>query len=104
MASVGESLLLLAIGGDGEVTLLETVELVQQNDGTTLLVATEESLNRGVEVTRGLVLLKDDVEDVANDGPVHDISDGVVVLHPCGAVGLCRNRAVDVVEQTMASE
>jgi hypothetical protein len=104
---VGQTLLLLAIGHDCETTLDEAMKLVDDNDGSAILVVSEEVLSGLPEVTGThvtIVVGLDDVQDVTQDEAMHGGDHDKAILDP-GWVGRSYSeRVVDVVEETMTAK
>jgi hypothetical protein len=104
---IGQTLLLLAIGHDREITLDEAMKLVEENDGSVILVVGEEVLSGLPEVTGthvAIVVGLDDVQVVTRDEAMHGGDHDKVVLDPGWVGRSCSERAVDVVEETMAAK
>jgi hypothetical protein len=100
-------ILLLAIGRDHEIALDEAMKLMEENDGSTVLVVSEEVMSGLSEVTGTHVTINvglDDVQDVMRDEAMHGTDHGKVVLDPDWVGRSCSERVVDMVEETMAAK
>lgn len=89
----------MAISGDREIALNQSMELSIEEESATLLVVPEEILGAQPESMGGLLGFHNDVEDVIRDEAVEPSEDGKVLLCPIGVGGVGVG-VVDVSEQT----
>ena len=102
--AIRERLQARAVGGDGHVALLLTVELVVEVDGASHCVVEKEVLDAAPDRVRRVVRSEDEGEDLLRDCGVQPRDDGVLVLDPLWIIVERVDVTVDVVEGAKLAE